>query len=62
MSDFTKAALSPEEQAEWAEFTANADPEDLVDDIDGIYAGAYYPLPKSYAPGKTRAWNMDSVS
>lgn len=48
------SAFSPEEQAEWAEFTADANPDDLVDDIDGIYAGAYYPLPKSYAPGEDK--------
>ncbi len=53
MSDFTMDALTPEEQAEWAEFIADH-PEDLVDDIDGIYADAYYPLPKSYAPGEDK--------
>jgi len=41
---------SPEDLAEWDAFHAE-NPEASLDDIDSIYAGAYYPLPKSYAPG-----------
>ena len=47
--EFNKSALAPEEQARWDQFSEEH-PEAALDDIDNIYAGSYYPLPKSWAP------------
>jgi hypothetical protein len=43
----------PEEQAKWVEFSRE-NPDGGLDEIDIIDPGTYFPLPKSWVPGKSK--------